>query len=224
MKIGLIVIGAIRISPSEILEHLAKAKESLLFDDNGIENEVTTIFCTWEPINKTHIKFGVNYYYDYNKTELTETLQNHTDVLIYMDNLDLSVIPEVKNHVPPLFAYQLSYIQHFIQQQNMVFDYIVKYRNDLKVEFYDIKKYFNTKTYITPSYWLNERYLNPWSDHFFIIPFHKFMSIPLSLDYIQNLTYISDSNERMNETLITPDIVIQPSEIRAYKVRDRVFQ
>jgi hypothetical protein len=141
-----------------------------------------------------------------------------------MDNLDYKIIPQMMNQFPPLFAYQLSYLQEYIKTQNIEFDYIVRYRNDLKVDLYDIKLYFNTKTYITPAYWRNELYLQQLSDHFFIMPFSKFVSLPLSIDTINKITPDCWDNEEVNNKLINPDIVIHPREIRAYKVRDRVFQ
>jgi len=211
MKICIIIIGAIRLDSFTLIENI---KQTI---DNFKNYEITTIFVTWEPINKTYITHNVNYYYDFDKLNVMENIKNNVDSILFMNNLEIENVIKLKNGMPPLFMYQVNYAKEFILKNNLNFDYIVKTRNDIQIKINDIHNFLNDKVYIPPTYWRQDDLYKLLNDHFFIMPFALFKSIDISVNNIINITLNSWDCEELNYNLIKPDIVISNNYIKLYK-------
>lgn len=210
VKICIIIIGAIRLECDFIAENIQNIR------DHFAGYDVTTIFATWNPINKIYITHGVNYYYDYDKDKLTETIAPLVDNLLFMNNLEINNVPKLQNGMPPLFMYQLGYVKEFIINNNLNFDYIIKTRNDIQIKIDDIPNYLNSNVYIPPAYWRTEP-LNLLNDHFFIMPFKLFKTIDISLQNVIDTTPTCNDCEELNFKLIKPNIVIDKKCMIYYK-------
>ena len=214
MKICIIIIGAIRLDSFTLVENIKQMIE------NFQTYEITLIFVTWEPIEKTYIVHNINYYYEYDKINVTENITSCVDAILFMNNLEIENVVKLKNGMAPLFMYQLSCAKDFILANELNFDYIVKTRNDIQIKINDIHELLNDKVYIPPAYWLyeyNSDYNIPLNDHFFIMPFTLFKSIDISVTNIINMTPHCMDCEELNYRLIKPDVIISSNHIKLYK-------
>lgn len=209
MKICIIIIGAIRLDSVTLVENIKQMIE------NFKTYEITLFFVTWEPIKKTYTVHNVNYYYDYDKINVTENITSCVDAILFMHNLEIENVVKLKNGMAPLYMYQLSYAKDYILANHLHFDYIVKTRNDIQIKINDIHELLNDKVYIPPAYWLNT--IEPLNDHFFIMPFTLFKSIDISVTNIINMTPHCRDCEELNYRLIKPDVVISSNYIKLYK-------
>jgi len=213
MKICIIIIGAIRLDSFTLVENIKQMIE------NFQTYEITLIFVTWEPIEKTYIVHNINYYYDYDKKNVTENITSCVDAILFMNNLEIENVVKLKNGMAPLFMYQLSCAKDFILANELNFDYIVKTRNDIQIKINDIHELLNDKVYVPPAYWLWDYYnhIIPLNDHFFIMPFTLFKSIDISVTNIINMTPHCMDCEELNYRLIKPDVIINSNHIKLYK-------
>jgi hypothetical protein len=175
----------------------------------------------------TVITYGMGVYWAKNASQkfkgqieivdLIETIENHLDKLLFMDNLEIEKVVKLKNGMPPLFIYQLNYVKEFIIKNKLNFDYIIKIRNDIQVKINDIANFLNNKVYIPPAYWRPHEMYKPLNDHMFIMPFELFKSIDISIKNIINTTINCHDCEELNYKLIKPNEVIHNNYIKLYK-------
>ncbi len=210
MKICLIVTGAIRISYSDMLKCIMTTKSNFSFC------EVYVIFCTWKPIVKTYISWGLNYYYDYDYDEYKNVLESHVDKVLFMENLDIDNVIKLRNWMPPLFMYQIGYVKDYIEKNNLEFDYIIKTRNELELVINNTEKYLNEFTYVPPAYWRTDYVYDLLNDHFFIMPYKKFMSLDLSNNTIEKITNNYGDCEDINKHVMKPDFCMDNQDIKLY--------
>jgi hypothetical protein len=211
MKICIFFIGSIRNDYKLINHIICKLKSQFSFAD------VTTILCTWEPTKKIYKNHCTsNYYYNYEKQEFSESILKSVDIQLYMENIDFDTIQKCKNGMPPCFIYQFQYIQQYLKDNNYKFDYIIRTRNDLEIILKEPTKYFDTKTYIPPVYWRPDDLYKLINDHFFIMPFQKFMEINLKNEIIETETKTSHDCEELHTKICNPDKMIEDNEINMY--------
>jgi hypothetical protein len=212
IKICIIVTGAVRLDSNSLIENIK------INFGNFNDYDITSIFVTWEPIKKTYITHNINYYYDYDKNNIIETVKPFVNEILFMDNLEINDVVKLQNGMPPLFMYQLSYAKDYIIKNNLTFDYIVKIRNDMQIKIYNIENFLNDNVYVPPPYWLQSyQQLDLLNDHFFIMPFGLFKSIDISYETIINTTPKCRDCEVLNLTLIKPTKLISNKCIQLYK-------
>tara|TARA_R110001592_G_scaffold27387_7_gene101395 strand:+ start:5017 stop:5757 length:741 start_codon:yes stop_codon:yes gene_type:complete len=177
MRIAIVLYGAIRISSIKIKDIIKKHNE--IFLDALFRNKTIDInffLCAFEPVeNPQYLWYNTTneYYYDINnlKKELSELNLNIT--YIFTKQPDLNAIIKTKNgaHAPSLFL--LHYYRNFynyIKDNNLVFDYIVRSRNDMYINISKINSYLNDNIMVLSS----RCHTNPQcsiNDYFYIIPF-----------------------------------------------------
>lgn len=149
--------------------------------------------------------------YEYYKKELS----NYADVLFIEENAELKKIKTINGcSTISLMYYKL--IQEYITTNNLYFNYIIKCRNDIYIKINNINKYFNNNTYVTPRYWYNTNPNSLSNDHFFIIPFIKFMLIDFSNTNIDKMSKLYYDTEILTENMILPDKIIDIEDVSEY--------
>lgn len=203
MKILLLFTGAIR-GEENLHTIITTLKDQ--YKDQYKDHQVTVCLATWEPSDKEYKFHGINYYYNYHKSTLTETLGDIVDIFLFQENLDIAKVPKCRNGCPPLFMYQTIAAINTLINEGYNFDIVVKTRNDIIVELSDP---IPDKTTLLPLYWSTHNPLGTerLNDHFVITKFDK----------IKNLTFTTSDilNSWDNEALWTycikkmdPDIQI----------------
>jgi hypothetical protein len=203
------MVGAIRNPVEQIIDNIVNMKEQF----NEQKYHITTIFSTWEPTNRTYsfctVNY-VNYYYDYDKNELVSKLRKHIDHLIFHETPDLKSMQSCRNKCPPVTLYSQKFVKEFIEMNLLEFDHVVSIRNDLKIGISNISQFLNQYTY-TPVY-----HKGLYNDHFYIMPFTKYISLSLNDQHIISLSKESRDNEVLTNKIILPDKVIEEEDIIYY--------
>ena len=134
-----------------------------------------------------------------------------------MNNLELDKVQNVRNGMPPLMFYQMSYLQTYLKNNNLTFDYIIRTRNDLEIILKESKKYFDNNTYVPPTYWRLSELNTLLNANFFILPYQKYMELDFSISNIIQQSNISWDCEELFSRLVYPDTLISNDEIRIYR-------
>lgn len=177
-----------------------------------------------EPIEITYLfitdKSSPLIYFDYDafKSELhTET---GARVLFVDKNRHLNITTQ--NAYPTISLMYYKHIQNYINENHLIFDHVIKIRNDLLIKINQIYTYLNNNTYVAPRYWYNTNVNSLANDHFIIMPFFKFINIDFNDDTINNLAPHYYDTEILTENIVLPDKVIVLNDIIEYLLNGRL--
>jgi hypothetical protein len=199
MNILCVFVGQLRLDLNTLIRNINIFKKN--FENTDINIQYLYF------INGTNF----NYYdYDYSAKELF----NHAHV-IYAEE-ETTVVSKNKRSV--ISCLYNKYIQQHIRSNNLDIDYVIKIRNDLYIDINHIKKYFDNSTVVAPRYWHNSIKNKDCcgNNHFYIIPYTKFMNLDFSDDMIFKLAKKCYDTEEIDWYLFTPNKVIDLNDINEY--------
>lgn len=200
MKILCFFSGSLRLDINTFIYYIKEFKKHF----ENMNCEITYLFIT----DKKSPFIYVNL--EHFKTEISK----HAEVLFVESNPDLNV--NTMNNYSTISLMYYKHIQEYINKTNSKFDYVIKIRNDLLIKINKIENYFNNNAYVLPRYWYN---INPNSlanDHFFIMPFLKFINIDFSNSNINKLAPLNWDIEILTQSIILPDKVIDLHDVLEY--------
>jgi hypothetical protein len=192
--------GSLRLDLNTIIHYIKEFKKHF----ENMNHEITYLFIT----DKKNPYIYLNL--DHFKTEISK----HATVLFVEPNHNLNV--NTMNNYSTISLMYYNHIQDYINKTNSNFDYIMKIRNDTFIKINKIEKYFNNNTYVLPRYWYNTNPNSLANDHFFIMPFLKFINIDFSNLNINKLAPLNWDTEILTQSIILPDKTIDIHDVLEY--------
>ena len=193
MKLAIIYVGAVRESLKSIRRNILELTKCY----EQYKPEI--IFSTWQSAKKPFVIWGMNYACEYDIELVREQTKGIIDKEVLLEQ-NLEDYYRNKGHNGPVTPYyMLKGIADYLKAETNLYDYVVISRHDNLFRIKNVEAYFNDQIYVPPMYWngghkYSEQHI---SDHFWIMPYHRFLSITTIPDStIANICQQSIDNEQ----------------------------
>lgn len=206
MKILCFFSGSLRLDLNTYIHYISEFKKNF---EELIKNEMVEFTYLFITDKNSHLMY---FDYDFLKSQLYNEIG--VNVLFVEKNTNLNITTINKYTTISLMYYK--HIQNYINDNHLSFDFVLKIRNDLLIKINKIQNYLNGNTYVAPRYWYNVTITSLANDHFFIMPFSKFINIDFTDDNINKLAPCNYDTEILTESIILPDKIIDPQDIIEY--------